>query len=132
MNLKGLETALRKIFEEVHGCRFLVLIDAHEKSIVMDMWRKEIHERDKIRESLLHILDYTVLERQKSARNPFIRKALQDFVSLTFEMERGYAVFTAIPSTRYVVASGISRETGLGLWRATLKKSLEEMKDAGN
>ncbi len=132
MELERARHVFEELFREVKGCRFLVLIDTREKKTVMEIWGEQTGEREKVKENLVHILDYIVLERQKSARNPFIRKALQNFKSLTFEMEKGYALFTAIPGSRYVIASGIIRETGLGFWRAALKRAMEKLEDAGD
>ncbi len=130
--MERLKRRLEELFHEVRGCRFLVLIDTIDRKVVLDMWKDAVESRDKVKENLLHIFNYTVLERQKNARNPFIRKALQDFKSLTFEMERGYVLFTALPDSRYVLASGILRETGLGFWRAAIKRALESFENAGD
>ena len=123
---------LENLLKGNSGCIFILLIDTAKKAVVAEVWKEGITGRERIRENLIHILDYVVLRRQKSARNPFMRKALQDFRGLIFEMEKGYVLFTPTPLKDHVVASGITRETGLGFWRATLTNALEELRNAGD
>jgi len=132
MNLEKAKTILEELFREVSGCRFIVLIDTKELKSVLEFWGDSVENQDELRDKLIHILKYIVLDRQKNARNPFIRSALQDFRSLTFEMERGYALFTATPFENYVIASGIRRDVGLGFWRASLTRAMEKIKDAAD
>ena len=126
------KASLEELFREVYGCRFIVLIDTKELKSVLEFWGDSVKNRDRLRDELIHILKYIVLDRQKNARNPFIRSALQDFKSLTFEMERGYVLFTATPLENFVIASGITGDVGLGFWRASLSRVLEKLEDAAD
>ncbi len=132
MDLEKTKMALESLCRELAGCRFIVLINTKNLKLVLELWEGGVENRNEIKDNLIHILKYIVLDRQEHARNPFIRKALQDFKSLTFEMERGYALFTVTPFENYIVASGFSKRTNLGFWKAVLSRVMEELKDVGN
>ncbi len=132
MNLDVARKVLEQVIGETTGSRYILLIDTGSKKPILEIWSDQVGEREQLKEQILHILDYVVLQRQKTARNPFIREALRDFREMFFETERGYALFTSTPFPGIVIASGITRETGLGLWKAILSRAMERIKDAGD
>ncbi len=130
--LQEIENVLKELMQEIPGCRFLILIDTRRKTIALELWKDKTSRNRVSGKDFLHILDYVVLRGQERARNVFMRKALRGFRELTFELERGYVIFTSIPFDNFVMVSGITKEVKPGFWKALLNEKLRKVKNAGD